>query len=454
VAVMGRKRNPDGSFAPENHAALFDTQSPTGDDTDLYTTDWGLALIINQDQTNVPNDNHYGGELILDFSAIGPVTMESLKALDIDEYEDMSWVYLYDADGNELYKVQLQNLGNNSKQVVDLGNTRGVMMMKVVLDGRNGMNELAGSGAIDEIEFCVEQSGSNCHTNGFSYQEHESGLVTMVHTPSGSINVTGRKRNPDGSYASGNYAALFDTQNPTGDDTDLYTTDWGLALIINQDQTNVPNDNRYGGELILDFSDIGPVTMQSMKALDIDEYENMSWVYLYDADGNELYKVQLKNLGNNSRQEVDLGNTRGVMMMKVVLDGRDGMGNLSGSGAIDEIRFCVDTPCDNLAQGGNDVEEDVNTSANAAVSISDVTAYPTPFDDRTTIEFRLLKTENYVVNLYDMKGVLVKQLKAGTGVAGELNSVEVEGRELAEGMYLARIVSGSGAKTVKLILKR
>src|SRR5690606_16951813 len=105
----------------------------------------------------------------------------------------------------------------------------------------------------------------------------------------GLVGVTARKRNADGTYAFGNHAALFDTQAPTGDDTDLYTTDWGLAAIINQDQTDVPNDNQWGGEIIFNFADIGPVTMQSLKALDIDSYENMSWVYLYDAAGNELY---------------------------------------------------------------------------------------------------------------------------------------------------------------------
>lgn len=608
VKVTGKKRNPDGTYASGNYAAIFDTQAPTGDDTDLYTTNWGNALIINQDRTAVPNDNQWGGELILDFSAIGPVTLESLKALDIDNYENMSWVYLYDGNGRELHKVQLKSLGNNSRQMVNLGNMSGVMSMRVVLDGRNEMGKFAGSGAIDDIKFCVagtppsapkleavhptctvgtgsimvtsemedgmmfsvnggayaahptngwtglkpgtytvmarsasgclsaattimlheqpampepprlvavqpncllssgaitiispvadmmfsvnggayeaypakgwyglasgtytitarneagcvsdastvvinsERSAATaCHWVAFDYDWYNTGMISEINTPSGTVSVMGKKRNQDGTFASGNHAALFDTQDPTGDDTDLYTTNWGQALIINQDMSGAPNDNQYGGELILNFSDIGPVTMQSVNVLDIDVYSTMSWIYLYDRDGKELHRVQLKNLGNNSRQWVDFGDIKGVMSMRVVLEGRDAMGNITGSGAIDDIRFCVEskTAC----------EENMETVEEKSIEASTVeaTAYPTPFTDRTTIQFRVQNNESYAVNLYDTKGLLIKQLEAGTAVAGELNTIEVDGRNLAEGMYLAKIATDSGTKTVKLILRR
>ncbi|MBB6611286.1 T9SS type A sorting domain-containing protein [Pontibacter sp. Tf4] len=83
-----------------------------------------------------------------------------------------------------------------------------------------------------------------------------------------------------------------------------------------------------------------------------------------------------------------------------------------------------------------------------------ISAYPTPFSDKATIEFTTSRTENFVVNLYDMKGALVRQLKAGTAKAGELQVVEVDGAGLNEGLYIARMTSDSGAKAVKLLLKR
>ncbi|MBC5774012.1 T9SS type A sorting domain-containing protein [Pontibacter sp. KCTC 32443] len=83
-----------------------------------------------------------------------------------------------------------------------------------------------------------------------------------------------------------------------------------------------------------------------------------------------------------------------------------------------------------------------------------ISAYPTPFSDKATIEFTISKDENFVVNLYDMKGGLVKQLKAGTAKAGELQRVEVDGTDLSEGLYIARMISDSDARSVKLLLKK
>ncbi|NDK55141.1 hypothetical protein [Pontibacter fetidus] len=167
----------------------------------------------------------------------------------------------------------------------------------------------------------------------------EDGYVAQVNSMHGwgPVMVENTARNSNGEMEGGNRAMLFNTEAPTGDDDDLYTTDWGKALIIQElGIENEPNDNRWGGEMLLTFPEA--VTLESMKVLDIDEYEDNSWVYLYDGAGNELYKVMLQPLGNNSKQTVDLGNTEGVMMLKVVLAGNDGY---VGSGAIDDIMFCV-----------------------------------------------------------------------------------------------------------------
>ena len=83
-----------------------------------------------------------------------------------------------------------------------------------------------------------------------------------------------------------------------------------------------------------------------------------------------------------------------------------------------------------------------------------LTTFPSPFTDMATIEFTLPKTENYTISLYDMKGSLIKQLKSGTAQAGEVNRIEVDGRNMAEGLYLARMVSDSGARTIRLLLRK
>lgn len=279
------------------------------------------------------------------------------------------------------------------------------------------------------------------------FNSEKKGLISSIETDAGPVSIMGRKRNFTGStsldfYAPENHAAIFDSQAPTGDDADLYTTDWGNVLIINRDLTDTPDDNEWGGELILDFSEIGPVTLESLGLLDLDHYEDMSWVYLYDEAGNELHKIHLKTLGNNSRQTVDLGNTRGVTKLKVILDGRNGLGQLAGSGAIDDVKFRVETavasPCENAEQ-----QEALQALA-----------YPTTFSDKATVQFTLQDAGEYTVNLYDTQGNLVKQLKEGTAMANEQVTVEVLAGNLKEGMYLTRIMTSAGSKTLKLILKR
>ncbi|HEY4650932.1 MAG TPA: hypothetical protein VIG72_05935, partial [Pontibacter sp.] len=182
---------------------------------------------------------------------------------------------------------------------------------------------------------------AGCHV--IDFENVATGFISSIQTDAGEVSIFNRMRKMNGTYASENHASIFNTLEPTGDDLDLYTWDWGHVLIINQDLHPEPNDNPWGGEMILDFSAIGPVTMTSLKALDIDPYENNSWVYLYDGKGNELHKVQLQSLGNMSQQTVDLGNTKGVMKMVIKLDGLNAAGMLAGSGAIDDIRFCVES---------------------------------------------------------------------------------------------------------------
>lgn len=159
VMVHNMARNSNGEMLNDNRAMIYDTRKITGDDEDLYTPEWGNTLIIQEigvnpvDDPNVygdgPNDNQWGGEMMVTFPK--PMSLESMKVLDIDTYEDNSWVYLYNENGEELYKVKLQPLGNSSRQTVDLKKTAGVKMLKVVLAGTQSYS---GSGAIDDIMFC------------------------------------------------------------------------------------------------------------------------------------------------------------------------------------------------------------------------------------------------------------------------------------------------------------
>ncbi len=191
----------------------------------------------------------------------------------------------------------------------------------------------------------------NCDVISFNNMEAGTGeYVDEVWADGGygPIEVRGRARNSSGTFETGNRAILFDSQNPTGDDVDLRTTNWGNVLIVQEIGVNPidtdgsdydgPNDNQWGARMVLTFPE--PVTLQSMNVLDIDKREgddeNNSWVRLYDENNNLIKQIYLEQRGNNVGFEVDLQNTPGVKRMVVLLDG---VGNV-GSGAIDDIRFC------------------------------------------------------------------------------------------------------------------
>ena len=105
--------------------------------------------------------------------------------------------------------------------------------------------------------------------------------------------------------------------------------------------------------------------------------------------------------------------------------------------------------------GGEGLKQNSSSSLEGVGDIreKDLTAYPVPFSRNATVEFKMPRNERYEVNLYDMKGNLIKQLKAGKAKAGELQQIEVDGQKLPEGMYLVRVVTKDGAQTVKLLKK-
>ncbi|MBB6612877.1 hypothetical protein H7F15_17680 [Pontibacter sp. Tf4] len=197
----------------------------------------------------------------------------------------------------------------------------------------------------DDDLFAGLKSGRNGNAtvcDNLTFETAEAGnYIDQISTGDGfgSIKVYARARNSDGDFVNDNRAMIFDSEHPTGDDADLYTTDWGKVLIIQElGEEHEPNDNRWGGDITLTFPEA--VTVKSMRVLDVDnregDNENNSWVYLYDASGKELHKVQLVPRGDNSKQTVDLGNTANVTKLKVVLDGE----GIVGSAAIDNIAFC------------------------------------------------------------------------------------------------------------------
>lgn len=78
--------------------------------------------------------------------------------------------------------------------------------------------------------------------------------------------------------------------------------------------------------------------------------------------------------------------------------------------------------------------------------------HPNPFSDKATVRFVLAQGGTYTLGLYDAKGKRVAVLQQGQARAGEQNATEVDGASLARGLYLLRLQTTTGARTVKLLL--
>ena len=215
------------------------------------------------------------------------------------------------------------------------------------------------------------QTGPSCEMITFdSFSKDGNGFVNKVTSDMGSeVMVAAYRRTAASTYDTWNVANVFDSGQswPAGNQIDdiltpnqefgggglgdggktgAYQNDTKLGnlLIINRSDSPSPAyDYNSGGRLTFDFSSLGSVTMKSITILDIDSYEAGSHVALYRSGSSEPYKtVQMNVSGSNGVQELDLGNTTGVVKMVVTL-GSEGIspnGSLSGSGAIDNIQFC------------------------------------------------------------------------------------------------------------------
>ncbi len=84
--------------------------------------------------------------------------------------------------------------------------------------------------------------------------------------------------------------------------------------------------------------------------------------------------------------------------------------------------------------------------------------FPNPFNPKTTIRFDLPKTNRVVMDIYDVRGRLVRNLTRGEELSSgshtiDWNGTDATGQAVAAGVYLVRIEVGtfSEAKTVVLV---
>ena len=83
-----------------------------------------------------------------------------------------------------------------------------------------------------------------------------------------------------------------------------------------------------------------------------------------------------------------------------------------------------------------------------------LSVYPNPFTDRTTLQFVPAETGRATVEVYDLKGNLMRRLFTEPAEAGTQQTFELEGSGMAQGIYLVRLVSGRQVVKQKIVLSK
>ncbi len=328
IAVSGL----NGERPEVNAATIFDTDNPTGGDVDLTGT--GNVLIINDGDPGdvAPDDEENGGQLNFTFS--DEVNLTSINIVDTEEGGQIEAF----ADGVSLGMIDIPEVANGEIQTVDLSMFDNVDELRVTLDGSGAIDDLALEACPDKpapkcwpaskVLKCLKQKIKTCDKKckevTIDFEDLDAGdTVSSINTGVRglTIDVTGE----NAEFAIANSAMIFDTDNPTGGDTDL--TGGGNVLIIADDGPGTtPDDEENGGTLIFNFS--RDVNLDSLELLDTEEGGEIE---VFD-NGALIGSVDIPEIGNAETQTIDLSAFDSVDELRVTFD---------GSGALDDLELQV-----------------------------------------------------------------------------------------------------------------
>ncbi|QDV06045.1 hypothetical protein Poly30_15490 [Planctomycetes bacterium Poly30] len=328
--------------------ATFDSANVTGGDTDLATPGYGPGnteaygklLIIPENDMDLdmdgllddPDDEERGGIMRFDFDE--PYRMCSATLVDIDD-QGPSEMRFYIGAAMTLETIPVPFQGDNGVQTLTF-DKRDVRAFELVLGGsgaiaRLGMVPCPIIVNLDETAFGkpLGLAAGTEITNQFSSIGLE---ITAANNAIG---------HPD-------KAILFDSENPTGGDTDLVTPGYGLnndealgmVLILAENDVDAnmdglvddPDDEEFGGQMNFFFAE--PVTFFDARVLDVDALERDVFTF-FDVNDMPITIVEIGALGDNSVQ--DLAAMAPVAGVKRILV------NFTGSGAFTRLRWCPDS---------------------------------------------------------------------------------------------------------------
>ena len=275
-------------------------------------------------------------------------------------------IKLIDADGNVVDQTETDADGNYSFDQVPVGDYK---IMGVAPDGTEFTIQDAGSD--DSIDSDVDGNGMSglvsvtadgnvdidlgvcekkfvpCDDPNAVKIDFEGFLAgTVIDDEYASVGVTIEAQRKTNNTAE-NDAMVFDSNNPTGGDSDLATTSQGNILIVSEDNDSSDPDDAIGGTVTFTFDN--PSYIFDIKAVDTEEG---GMITLKDEDGNVIATIDIPSIGDGDIQQVII-DTDGVASMEVMLN---------GSGAIDDLCFVPGEPPAPATIGGRYFCDENNNS--------------------------------------------------------------------------------------------
>ncbi|WP_347158709.1 T9SS type A sorting domain-containing protein [Pontibacter chitinilyticus] len=94
------------------------------------------------------------------------------------------------------------------------------------------------------------------------------------------------------------------------------------------------------------------------------------------------------------------------------------------------------------------------STAEAEILAAGLQAYPTIFADLTTHAFTAEQDTDNSLELYDLKGALVRKIAIGTAKANQRYGYELRAEGLGKRLYLVRLTADTGTQTIKVIVEK
>lgn len=121
-------------------------------------------------------------------------------------------------------------------------------------------------------------------------------------------------------------------------------------------------------------------------------------------------------------------------------------------GKAHSVTFTVVDPSNTLQ--ATSVNQKKKSIADGLTVMRSLRATPNPFSDQTVITFSVPTSGRTLLEVYDIKGVMVKRLYEAQAEAGKAYSIAFKSKHLAAGLYVVKLTSGKQIQACKLVLIR